>query len=116
MQQTIDLIWWITAVELPVLAGLAFWVWRNQRHQEAALARQTREFQAMHSRMQIDLASYKQTAQRTYAAQAALRDVERRLTQHLLRIEEKLDPDFSTVTAPKPKNPAPKNKPDDEET
>ena len=112
MQQTIDLIWWITAVELPVLAGLALWVWRKQRDQDAALIRQNREFQAMHTRMQVDLAAYKQAVQRTYAAQAAVRDVERRLTGHLLRIEEKLNGAAPLQANPPAHNP----KPDNEET
>ena len=112
MQQTIDLIWWITAVELPVLAGLALWVWRRQHHQDAVLVRQNREFHAMHTRMQVDLAAYKQAVQRTYAAQASVRDVERRLTGHLLRIEEKLN----TTAVLQANPPVHKPEPDNEET
>lgn len=64
-----ELAWWVTAVELPALAGL---FWLVQRTREA-------------------LADYKLEVARTYASLAHLKDVEVRLTEHLLRIEAKLD-------------------------
>lgn len=75
-----DFMWWITAVELPALAGLFFLVWRTRRDLERAIGRTA-----------DDLADFKLDVARNYASQAALKETEQRLTDHLVRIEHKLD-------------------------
>ncbi|OFX07922.1 MAG: hypothetical protein A2516_11100 [Alphaproteobacteria bacterium RIFOXYD12_FULL_60_8] len=88
---TIDVVWWIGVVELPVLAGLFWLIWRarqdaldgvedNRRHMEHGLT-QAREA----------LSAYKLEVAKSYASIALLKEVEARLTRHLLRIEQKLD-------------------------
>ena len=77
---SIDLIWWITAVELPALGGLYWVVWRERRDGE-----ETR------SRLREALSAFKVEVARGYASIPALQDAERRLTRHLVRIENKLD-------------------------
>jgi hypothetical protein len=77
---TLDLAWWATAVELPALAGL-FWL----------MLRGRAELEAAADRLRDDLAESKLEVARSYASTAALKDVERRLTEHLVRIEAKLD-------------------------
>ena len=77
---TLDLAWWATAVELPALAGL-FWL----------MLRGRAELDAAHDRLRDDLSAFKLDVARSYASTAALKDVERRLTEHLVRIEAKLD-------------------------
>jgi len=86
-----DLIWWITAVELPALAGL-FWIgWRNYRvaQDEIDEVRHAAEVGLAHLRENLD--AYKLDVAKSYASISYLRDVEERLTGHLIRIEEKLD-------------------------
>lgn len=87
----LDLIWWITAVELPALAGL-FWIgWRNHRtlHDELDDVRHACDAGLTHLRQNLD--AYKLDVAKGYASIAYLKDVEERLTGHLIRIEEKLD-------------------------
>ncbi len=86
-----DLIWWITAVELPVLAGLFLLGWRNYRinQEEIDSVRHSAEIGLAHLRQNLD--AYKLDVAKSYASISYIRDVEERLTQHLVRIEEKLD-------------------------
>lgn len=87
----LDLIWWITAVELPALAGL-FWIgWRNFRTLQDDIedVRHAAEVALAHLRQNLD--AYKLDVAKSYASIMHLKDVEERLTGHLIRIEEKLD-------------------------
>ena len=77
---TLDLAWWATAVELPALAGL-FWLMQRGRA----------ELDGAQDRLREDLSAFKVEVARSYASTAALKDAERRLTEHLVRIEAKLD-------------------------
>lgn len=64
-----DFMWLLTAVQLPAVGGV-FWMVQQVREQVAA---------------------YKLEVARTYASLVHLKDVETRLTEHLVRIEAKLD-------------------------
>jgi len=75
-----DLIWWITAIELPALGGL---FWLLQAHRTAV----DRELKTLRD----DLAAFKLHVATGYASIVYLEDVENRLTAHLLKIEAKLD-------------------------
>lgn len=75
-----DLIWWITAIELPVLGGL-FWLLQSHR----------REDEREHRAIRDNLAAFKLHVATGYASIVYLKDVESRLTAHLLKIEAKLD-------------------------
>lgn len=66
---SIDLIWWITVIDLPAMAGLFWMIWR----------------------LRENLNNFKLEVAKTYASQADMRGVEKRLVEHLLRIESKLD-------------------------
>ena len=77
---THDLMWWITAVELPAIAGLFLLIWRTRRELDNKVGMAIR-----------DLAEFKLEVAKTYASQAALKETEQRLTDHLVRIEHKLD-------------------------
>lgn len=61
--------WWISVIEIPALAGLFALIWTLMR----------------------ELAAFSLDAARTYAPAAQVRELELRLTSHLLRIEAKLD-------------------------
>lgn len=63
------LAWWVTVIELPALGGLFWLIWRTR---EALMA-------------------FKLEVAQTYAARREMRELEGRLTSHLLRIEAKLD-------------------------
>ncbi|MCA8907273.1 MAG: hypothetical protein KDA49_17460 [Rhodospirillaceae bacterium] len=88
---TFDPLWWISMVELPALAGLFWMIWRARRDagEEAAELRQRSD--DGDARVRADLADFKLEVAREYASLASLKDVERRLVAHLLRIEDKLD-------------------------
>ena len=75
-----DLAWWITAFDLPAMAGLLLLIWRVRREAEDAI-----------EQMRESLTDFRLEVAMTYASQAAMRELETRLTSHLLRIEAKLD-------------------------
>jgi len=88
---TPDLIWWITAVELPVLAGLFWLLWRTRNDADSALDEARRDFETGLSLVRDKLSAFKLEVAKSYASISYLKEVERRLTHHLLRIEDKLD-------------------------
>lgn len=88
---TFDLIWWISVVELPALAGL-FWLNRAQRRDvETAMDDARHESETGLRWLRDSLAAYKLEVAKSYASINYLKEVERRLTSHLVRIEQKLD-------------------------
>ncbi|MCW9035574.1 MAG: hypothetical protein OQK35_05630 [Alphaproteobacteria bacterium] len=88
---SIDLIWWITVVELPALGGLFLLLWRVRRDCEVSLRNFHDHLEAELSHLRENLSAYKLEVAKTYASLHHLKDVERRLTRHLVRIENKLD-------------------------
>lgn len=88
---TIDLIWWITAVEIPALTGLFWLIWRNRREQDHEMLHHRQVTEKALTQAREALAAYKLEVAKTYASISYLKDVEQRLTEHLLRIESKLD-------------------------
>ncbi len=87
----INVIWWITAVELPAMAGL-FWLnWRTRQDSQDDIEDTRIEGEKGISNLRDKLSSYKLEVAKSYASIAYLKEVERRLTKHLLRIENKLD-------------------------
>jgi hypothetical protein len=87
----LTLVGWITAFELPALAGLFWLAWRFKRDGEAALGRLSARLDRELDRLREALAQHKLDVATGYASLAALQSVEDRLTAHLLRIEAKLD-------------------------
>jgi len=88
---SVDFAWWLSAVELPALAGL-FWLLQRQREDHArALSKAEREQRNAMQALRGALADYKLDVAQNYASIGLLKDVETRLTEHLLRIEAKLD-------------------------
>jgi len=90
-QWSIDLIWWITVVELPALAGMFWFVWRNQRDAEDGIADARHDFDTGLAFVREKLSAFKLEVAKNYASISYLKEVERRLTDHLVRIEEKID-------------------------
>jgi len=83
--------WWITAVEAPIVGAL-FWMIHGLRRdlQDRIDRSDLRETEAV-SRTREDLAEFKLEVARTYVPLSLIRDVDRRLSAQLLRIEEKLE-------------------------
>ncbi|QJE74565.1 hypothetical protein HHL28_17180 [Aerophototrophica crusticola] len=88
---TLDLVWWITAIEVPALAGLFWMIQQVKRDTEQSLEPLRAGLDATSVQLRDALAAFKLEVAKTYASQDALREVEQRLTAHLLRIETKLD-------------------------
>lgn len=86
-----DLVWWVTVIDLPAMAGLFWLIWRTRQ-----------DFKQNHDQLQIvldhrcdqlreALHAFKLEVARHYASQSDVRTLEKRLVEHLLRIESKLD-------------------------
>lgn len=88
---TIDLIWWITAFELPAMASLFWMIWRSRQEFDNDLSDLREHTEISFSKSRESLSAYKLEVAKNYASIAYMKDVERRLTGHLVRIENKLD-------------------------
>lgn len=87
----IDPAWWITAFELPALAGLFWLIVRVRNDADAAVDALRTAIETAAGQLRDGLAAHKLEVAKSYASMQTLREVERRLTDHLLRIEAKLD-------------------------
>jgi hypothetical protein len=86
-----DIIWWISAIELPALGGL-FWLIWHTRNEAADSVRHLREVvETRNSQLREALAGFKLEVAKSYASITDMRELETRLVSHLLRIEAKLD-------------------------
>ena len=74
-----------------LMAGLFWLAWRNRRDGEAAMEAARHELETGLSSLRERLSAYKLEVAKSYASIAYMKDVERRLTAHLVRIENKLD-------------------------
>ncbi|MFP4313381.1 MAG: hypothetical protein ACLFR0_03545 [Alphaproteobacteria bacterium] len=86
-----DLVWWITVIDLPAMAGLFWFIWRTRQDSEAAIDHVHNILDVRSEQLREALFAFKLEAAKTYASQRDLRDLESRLVEHLLRIESKLD-------------------------
>jgi len=96
MHETVDLVWWITAVELPVMGGLFWLITRLRNDSQSALEDLRMRAESAQAQVRESLAAYKLEVAKTYVSFATLKDVEQRLTDHLLRIENKLESGCTT--------------------
>lgn len=83
--------WWITAVEAPIVAAL-FWMihgLRKDLHERIERGDQ-RDSDAL-TRTREELAQFKIEVARTYVPLSLIRDLDRRISDHLIRIEEKIE-------------------------
>ncbi len=89
--QSTDVMWWITVVEIPALAGLFWLIWHQRQKTEDDLDAARAALDLQTTRVRDGLAAYKLEVAKSYASIGYMKDVERRLTDHLVRIEAKLD-------------------------
>jgi predicted nuclease with TOPRIM domain len=87
---TISWVWWITVVEVPVLGCLFWLIHHGRRESERALLKLYSELQGNLNMVLENLSQSKLEVARLYATIADLKDVEKRLTDHLLRLESRL--------------------------
>ena len=91
MHETLDPVWWITAVELPVMGGLFWLIVRLRKEAQDAVDALRLRADTASAQVRESLAAYKLEVAKTYVSVGTLKDVEKRLTDHLLRIEQKLE-------------------------
>ncbi|WP_207460162.1 hypothetical protein [Azospirillum sp. SYSU D00513] len=87
----LDLGWWITAVELPAISGLFWLIGRLRKDAETAMETLRGRAEEGQAQLREALAAYKLEVAKSYVSVSTLKDVEQRLTGHLLRIEHKLE-------------------------
>ncbi len=86
-----DLLWWITVVDLPALAGLLLMIWRTRIDTEKSIDHIQNTLDRRCEQLRDALSAFKLEVAKNYASQKDLRALEMRLVEHLLRIESKLD-------------------------
>jgi len=86
-----DFIWWLSAVDLPVLGALFGMIWRTREEGRQAVDALEDTLEKRSSQLRDALAAFKLEVAKTYASHTDLRELETRLVAHLLRIEAKLD-------------------------
>ena len=88
---TEDLVWWITVVDLPAMAGLFALIWRTRQKFEIRSDDLQIALEHRCDQLREALNAFKLEVAKNYASQKDLRGTESRLVEHLLRIESKLD-------------------------
>jgi hypothetical protein len=86
-----DVIWWLTAIDLPTLSGMFALVWRTRRDCDLSLRRLREIVDARSAQMREALSAFKLEVAKNYASITDMKELETRLVAHLLRIESKLD-------------------------
>ncbi len=86
-----DLAWWIAVIDLPAMAGLFTLVWKTRQDSVKSMNRMQHILDTRCDQLRDALSAFKLEVAKNYAAQNDLRALEKRLVNHLLRIESKLD-------------------------
>lgn len=87
----INMVWWITVVDIPALTGLFLLVWRTRRDGETARQHLQDMLDKRTTQLREGLNAYKLESAKMYARESDLQALEERLIAHLVRIETKLD-------------------------
>lgn len=86
-----DLMTWVSVIEVPVFAALFRLIVKNKREQDDNISRHRELCDDALGLVRDALSEFKLHVARNYVSVNYLKDVENRLTNHLLRIEKKLD-------------------------
>lgn len=89
-ETTLSLVWWITAVELPALAALFWMIHHGRKDAERAAQRMQADIHAQLAALLDNLTRFKLEVARSYVTAGELKDLEKRLTGHLLRLEDRV--------------------------
>lgn len=87
----LDLTTWLTAIMLPVLGGLFWMIQGIKRELQTKLDDLATQKAERLMSLREELAEYKLDVARGYAPLHAIRDLDRRLSMQLVRIENKLE-------------------------
>jgi hypothetical protein len=87
----ISLEWWIRVIELPILVGLFKMMWDIKRELIARIDGVEQRQDAMLARLRDEVVAFKLEVARGYVPIQVMRELDRRVSLHLMRIEEKLD-------------------------
>jgi hypothetical protein len=87
----IEATWWISAVEAPIVAALFYMLHGLRRDMQERIDRSDQRENEVVGRARDELAEFKLEVARSYVPLSLIRDVDRRLSQQLLRIEEKIE-------------------------
>ena len=83
--------WWISVIKVPIVAALIRMIYGLKQEIQSRIERgDTRDSEAV-ARTRDELAEFKLEVARTYVPLSLIRDVDQRLSSHLLRIEGKLE-------------------------
>lgn len=86
-----DIIWWITAVDIPALAGLLTLIWQTRRECKREIDALERSLDQRLDGLKEAIGVFQLDVAKTYASEGDVGALESRLVAHLLRIEAKLD-------------------------
>lgn len=89
--QSIDFLTWLTAIEIPVMSGLFWLIWKNRTQNQNELQQIRDRLEARSAQFRENLAAFRIEVAKSYANNLNVRELEQRLISHLLRIESKLD-------------------------
>lgn len=84
-------LWWVDAAQAPVIAGLYWLMLGIKRDLDNRIEKGTSRQDDGLSRTRDELSAFKLEVARTYVPLSLIRDVDRRLSEQLLRIENKLE-------------------------
>lgn len=86
-----SLLWWLTAVELPLLGAITGMMWKQRMRNDDEMTRLRDLLEIRHQQLAEVLTVFKLEVAKTYARHRDLRELEVRLVNHLLRIERKIE-------------------------
>ena len=93
--------WWISVIEVPVVAALFRMIYMLKQDIQNRIDRGDERDSEAVARARDELAEFKLEVARTYVPLSLIRDVDRRLSQHLLRIEAKIEEGSRLGAAPR---------------
>lgn len=83
--------WWIRVIEIPILVGLFKMMWDIKKELIARIERVEHRQAETVARLRDELAAFKLEVARGYVPIQVMRELDRRVSLQLMRIEEKLD-------------------------
>ena len=86
-----ELLWWLRAIEAPLFLLLLWLVLGIKRDLDRRIESGDTRAESGLRRTREELAAFRLEVARTYVPLALIRDVDRRLTEQLVRIEERLE-------------------------
>jgi hypothetical protein len=87
----IDISWWVSVIEIPMLAALFKLMWDIKKDLTQKIEQMDLRHAESTGRLRDDLAAFKLEVARGYVPMQMMRETDRRLSMQLMRIEEKLD-------------------------